>query len=145
MAAVSAVRTTTSTQTSSGECPTGIRLGLVLSSVYISVFLMSLDRLIVTTAVPAITNEFDSLRDVGWYGDAYLLTSCAFQLLFGKLYSFYPIRLVFAFSVLLFEIGSVLCGAAPGSVGFIVGRAIHGVGSAGIFTGGAFTSNVTWR
>ncbi|KAI0435462.1 hypothetical protein F5Y09DRAFT_293609 [Xylaria sp. FL1042] len=117
MAAVSAVRATTSTKTSSGECPTDVRLGLVLSSVYISVFLMSLDRLIVTTAVPAITNGFDPLRDVGRYGDAYLLTSCAFQLLFGKLYSFYPIRLVFAFSVLLFEIGSALSGAAPGSVG----------------------------
>ena len=118
------------------EYPTGLRFALVLSSVYITIFLVSLDRLIVTTAIPAITNEFDSLPDVGWYGSAYLLTSCAFQLLFGKLYRFYPIRAVYAISVLLFEIGSALCGAAPSSVAFILGRAIQGVGSAGIFSGG---------
>ncbi|KAI1283672.1 major facilitator superfamily domain-containing protein [Xylaria sp. FL0933] len=117
------------------EYPTGVRLALVLSSVYISVFLVSLDRLIVTTAIPAITNEFNSLPDVGWYGSAYLLTSCAFQLLFGKLYRFYPIRGVYATSVVLFEVGSALCGAAPSSVAFIFGRAIQGVGSAGIFAG----------
>jgi hypothetical protein len=56
--------TTTSTKTNS-EYPTGLRLALVLSSVYISLFLVSLDRLIVTTAIPAITNEFNSLPDVG--------------------------------------------------------------------------------
>ncbi|KAI0969787.1 major facilitator superfamily domain-containing protein [Xylaria arbuscula] len=118
------------------EYPTGFRLALVLSSVYISIFLVSLDRLIVTTAIPAITNEFNSLPDVGWYGSAYLLTSAAFQLLFGKLYRFYPIRATYATSVVLFEIGSALCGAAPSSIAFIFGRAIQGVGSAGIFSGG---------
>ncbi|GAP89073.1 putative MFS aflatoxin efflux [Rosellinia necatrix] len=134
-AELTTAQTTTSTNTNH-EYPTGIRLGLVLSSVYISLFLVSLDRLIVTTAIPAITNEFDSLPDVGWYGAAYLLTSCAFQLLFGKLYSFYPIRAVYAIAVLLFEVGSALCGAAPNSIALIIGRAIQGVGSAGIFAGG---------
>ncbi|KAI0491193.1 major facilitator superfamily domain-containing protein [Xylaria cf. heliscus] len=134
-AELTTAQTTTSTKTTQ-EYPTGLRLVLVLSSVYISLFLVSLDRLIVTTAIPAITNEFDSLPDVGWYGAAYLLTSCAFQLLFGKLYSFYPIRVVYALSVVLFEVGSALCGAAPSSVAFIVGRAVQGVGSAGIFAGG---------
>ncbi|KAI1170122.1 major facilitator superfamily domain-containing protein [Nemania sp. FL0916] len=133
-AELTAAQTATSTRTN-GEYPTGLRLGLLLSSVYISIFLVSLDRLIVTTAIPAITNEFDSLPDVGWYGAVYLLTSCAFQLLFGKLYSFYPIRVVYASSVVLFEVGSALCGAAPSSIAFIVGRAIQGVGSAGIFAG----------
>ncbi|KAI3323299.1 putative MFS aflatoxin efflux pump [Xylariaceae sp. AK1471] len=127
--------TTTSTRTNH-EYPTGLRLALVLSSLYITIFLISLDRLIITTAIPAITDEFNSLPDVGWYGSAYLLTSCAFQLLFGKLYSFYPIRTVYASSVVLFEVGSALCGAAPNSIAFIIGRAIQGVGSAGIFAGG---------
>ncbi|KAI1823150.1 major facilitator superfamily domain-containing protein [Xylaria intraflava] len=119
------------------EYPTGLRLVLILASVFSAVFLVSLDRLIVTTAIPAITNEFNSLPDVGWYGSAYLLTSCAFQLLFGKLYSFYPIRVLYAGSVFLFEVGSALCGAAPNSVALIVGRAIQGVGSAGMLGGGS--------
>ncbi|KAI1259344.1 major facilitator superfamily domain-containing protein [Xylariaceae sp. FL1019] len=129
------MQTTTSTKTRE-EYSTGVRLALVLSSAFVSIFLVSLDRLIVTTAIPAITDQFHSLPDVGWYGSAYLLTSAAFQLLFGKLYGFYPIRAVFGSSVILFEVGSAICGAAPNSIAFILGRAIQGIGSAGIFAGG---------
>lgn len=64
-----------------------------------------------------------------------MLTNCAFQLSFGKLYSFYSVKTVFLTAVALFEIGSVICGAAPSSTAFIVGRAISGVGSAGIMSG----------
>ncbi|KAI1336204.1 putative MFS aflatoxin efflux pump [Xylariaceae sp. FL0016] len=117
------------------EYPTGLKLALLISSVMVSMFLVSLDRLIISTAIPAITDEFSSLQDVGWYGSAYLLTTCAFQLLFGKLYSFYPVRAVFMTTILLFEIGSAVCGSAPNSMAFIIGRAIQGVGSAGIFSG----------
>jgi MFS family permease len=86
-------------------------------------------------AIPQITNEFDSLSDVGWYGSAYLLTCCAFQLLFGKIYTFYPVKTVMLGSILLFEVGSVICGAAPNSTAFIVGRALAGIAAAGIFAG----------
>jgi MFS family permease len=86
-------------------------------------------------AIPQITNDFNSLPDVGWYGSAYLLTCCSFQLLCGKLYTFYPVKAVLLTNVLLFEVGSVICGAAPSSTAFIVGRAISGIGAAGIFAG----------
>ncbi|KAI0379851.1 putative MFS aflatoxin efflux pump [Hypomontagnella monticulosa] len=119
--------------------PSGIRLALVMFSVFVSMFLLALDRLIVTTAIPAITDEFHSLPDVGWYGSAYLLTSCAFQLLFGKIYTFFSVKVIFLVTIFLFEAGSALCGAAPNSVAFIVGRAIQGVGSAGIFSGSITT------
>ena len=42
------------------------------------------DRTIIATAIPTITDDFHALNDVGWYGSAYMLTSCAFQLFFGK-------------------------------------------------------------
>ncbi len=86
-------------------------------------------------AVPQITDEFNSLPDVGWYGSAYLLTCCSFQLLFGKLYTFFSVKIVLLSSVTLFEVASVVCGAAPSSAAFIVGRAFSGVGAAGIFAG----------
>ncbi|KAI1377468.1 putative MFS aflatoxin efflux pump [Hypoxylon crocopeplum] len=117
------------------DYPTGIRLALVMLSVFVSMFLLALDRLIISTAIPAITDEFHSLPDVGWYGSAYLLTTCAFQLLFGKVYTFFPVRITFLATIFLFEAGSAICGAAPNSVAFILGRAIQGVGSAGIFSG----------
>lgn len=93
------------------------------------------DRLIISTAIPEITNEFNSVTDIGWYGSAYLLTNCAFQLLFGKLYTFFSIKGTFLASIVLFEIGSAICGAAPSSISFIIGRAIAGLGSAGIMAG----------
>ena len=64
-----------------------------------------------------------------------MITSCAFQLLFGKIYSFYSPKWVFLTAIALFEVGSVVCGAAPNSPAFIVGRAIAGLGSAGVFSG----------
>jgi hypothetical protein len=66
---------------------------------------------------------------------AYLLTTCAFQLFFGKLYTFFSIKWVFLIALVIFEIGSAICGAAPNSAALIIGRAIAGVGSAGIFSG----------
>lgn len=93
------------------------------------------DRLIISTAIPQITDDFHSATDIGWYGSAYMLTNCAFQLSFGKLYTFYSVKTVFLTAIALFEIGSAICGAAPSSVAFIVGRAISGVGSAGIMSG----------
>lgn len=86
-------------------------------------------------AIPIITDEFNSLDDVGWYGSAYLLTCCAFQLLFGKLYTLFSVKGVFLTSIVLFEAASALCGAAPNSIAFIIGRAVSGIGAAGIFAG----------
>ncbi|KAL2215028.1 putative MFS aflatoxin efflux pump [Thermoascus aurantiacus ATCC 26904] len=115
--------------------PSTLRTVLLLISVFGTMFLVALDRTIISTAIPQITDEFNSLADVGWYGSAYLLTCCAFQLLFGKLYTYYSVRGVMLTSTLLFEAASAICGAAPNSVAFIVGRAIAGVGAAGIFAG----------
>ncbi|KAK7954876.1 major facilitator superfamily domain-containing protein [Apiospora saccharicola] len=117
------------------DYPTGVRLALILLSIFVSMFLVALDRLIISTAIPQITDDFHSLPDVGWYGSAYLLTTCSFQLMFGKLYTFFSVKTIFLATVVLFEIGSAICGAAPNSVVFIVGRAIAGVGAAGIFSG----------
>ncbi|KAK0751939.1 major facilitator superfamily domain-containing protein [Schizothecium vesticola] len=113
----------------------GVKLFLLLTSLFVSMFLIALDRLIISTAIPEITNEFKSVTDIGWYGSAYLLTNCAFQLLFGKLYTFFSIKGTFLVSIVLFEIGSAICGAAPSSISFIIGRAIAGLGAAGIMAG----------
>ncbi|KAI1372458.1 MFS general substrate transporter [Hypoxylon crocopeplum] len=115
--------------------PSGLKLVLILSSTFISMFLVSLDRTIITTAIPRISDDFSSSTDIGWYGSAYLLTTCAFQLLLGKVYSFYSIKNTFLASVFFFEVGSAVCGAAPSSTVFIVGRAIGGLGAAGITSG----------
>ncbi|KAL8857059.1 MAG: hypothetical protein Q9178_006351 [Gyalolechia marmorata] len=117
------------------EYPSGAKLTIITVSLCLSVLLMALDNTIIATAIPKITDRFNSLDDVGWYGSAYLLTTCAFQLFFGKLYTFFSIKWVYLTAIAIFELGSLVCGAAPTSVALIIGRAIAGVGSAGIFSG----------
>ncbi|KAL9603377.1 MAG: hypothetical protein Q9219_001239 [cf. Caloplaca sp. 3 TL-2023] len=117
------------------EYPSGAKLAVITTALCLSVLLMALDNTIIATAIPRITDQFNSLNDVGWYGSAYLLTTCAFQLLFGKFYTFFSIKWVYLIAIGIFELGSLVCGAAPTSVALIIGRAIAGIGSAGIFSG----------
>jgi MFS family permease len=93
------------------------------------------DKSILATAVPRITDDFNSLSDIGWYGSSYMLTLCACQMFWGRIYTFYPTKATFIAAVAVFEIGSALCGAAPSSSVLILGRAIAGAGSAGISNG----------
>ncbi|EXK78205.1 hypothetical protein FOQG_17101 [Fusarium oxysporum f. sp. raphani 54005] len=113
----------------------GWKLTLVMIGLCSAVFCMALDNTIIATAIPRITDEFHALDDLGWYGSAYLLTTCSFQLFFGKLYSFYSVKWVFLVAIGFFELGSLVCGAAPTSTALIIGRSLAGIGSAGIFSG----------
>ncbi|KAF2189830.1 MFS general substrate transporter, partial [Zopfia rhizophila CBS 207.26] len=115
--------------------PRPAKVAIIMSSLYIAIFLVALDRTILGTAIPQITNQFHSIGDIGWYGSAYMLTSCGFILLYGRIYTFFSTKWVFLSGLILFEIGSAICGAAPSSTVLIVGRAIAGFGSSGIFTG----------
>ncbi|KAB8292520.1 hypothetical protein EYC80_008230 [Monilinia laxa] len=117
------------------EHPGTAALAFLTIGICLSVFLISLDRTIVTTAIPYISGEFKSYADVGWYGSAYLLTACAFQPLYGRIFTLFSIKWTYLTANVLFELGSLICGVAPNSVTLIVGRAIAGVGSAGILTG----------
>ncbi|KAL8649119.1 MAG: hypothetical protein Q9210_004591 [Variospora velana] len=118
-----------------GQYPSAKIVAVVMVALYLVMFLVALDRTIISTAVPRITEDFNSLSDVGWYGSAYLLTACAFQLQFGRIYTSYHTKWVLMFAIGTFEVGSAICGAAPNSAAFIIGRAIAGAGSAGVFSG----------
>jgi MFS family permease len=65
-----------------------------------------------------------------------MLTTACFNPISGRVYQLYSTKWVFLLSIMIFEAGSALCGAAPSSTAFIIGRAIAGLGSAGIFSGG---------
>jgi hypothetical protein len=54
----------------------GIPLALTLIALSSAVFCVALDMTIIATAIPRITDEFHALQDIGWYGSAYLLTTC---------------------------------------------------------------------
>ncbi|KAL8666226.1 MAG: hypothetical protein Q9168_007534 [Polycauliona sp. 1 TL-2023] len=119
----------------SPDYPGSWKLASITIALCMAIFLVALDTTIVAAATPRITDHFKKLEDVGWYGSAYLLTICAFQLAFGKCYSIFSIKSVFLTAIAIFELGSLICGVAPSSNALIIGRAIAGMGCAGIFSG----------
>ncbi|OJI81769.1 hypothetical protein ASPTUDRAFT_126472 [Aspergillus tubingensis CBS 134.48] len=123
----SASQATTSTET--------WRLAIVIVSLCCGTFLVALDTTIISVAVPSISTTFQAFDDVGWYGSAYLLTVTAFQPAFGNVFQLFDAKATYLSVAVLFEAGSVLCAASPSSTAFIVGRAITGVGAAGLYQG----------
>ena len=117
------------------DYPKSMQLFLISMSLCLSIFCLALDNTIISTAIPRITDEFKALNDVGWYASAYLLTTCAFQLLFGKLYTYFSLKWIYLSCLFIFEVGSAVCGSAPNSTALIIGRAVAGLGCAGLFSG----------
>lgn len=54
---------------------------------------------------------------------------------FGRIYTFFNVKHTYITAIIIFEIGSVVCAAAPNSVTLIIGRAVAGVGAAGLMGG----------
>ncbi|RHZ44675.1 MFS-type gliotoxin efflux transporter gliA [Aspergillus thermomutatus] len=117
------------------QYPSGFALTVIMAGLVAAIFLISLDTTIVSTAIPRITDEFHTVADIGWYGSAFFLTLASFQGTWGKIYRYFPLKLSFVAAVLLFEVGSLICAVAQNSVTLIVGRAIAGIGAAGISSG----------
>ena len=133
--------TTTSTEASvegpedESKYPTGLPLILLTVGLCLGTFVVAIDNTIIATAIPRITTVFNSLDDIGWYGSAYLLTTASLQPSLGKVYSFFNVKWTYIMSVFIFEVGSVICGAAVTSEMLIIGRAIAGIGGSGLFSG----------
>jgi MFS family permease len=83
-----------------------------------------------------MTNLGDAASDLAWYPAAYTLALCALTPVAGKMATVFPLDLVYNFSTVIFLVGSILCGWAPNSSAFIAGRAIAGIGAAGVASNG---------
>lgn len=106
------------------------------SSIYLSQYAnVYFSQTIVATAIPKITDEFHGLAEVSWYSSAFFMTLGGFQSAWGKAYKYFPLKTSFLLAIFIFELGSLICGVAPNSKTLIVGRAIAGVGAAGLGSG----------
>ncbi len=105
-----------------------------LVAVCTGVFMLLLDITIVNVALPDIQRDLDtSLSDLRWVIDAYALSLAALLLTAGSLADLYGRRLVFTIGIVLFGIGSFLCGIAPTVLALTLSRAAQGVGGAAMF------------
>ncbi|GMK56868.1 hypothetical protein CspeluHIS016_0307080 [Cutaneotrichosporon spelunceum] len=112
-----------------------LRFWGVLVSLLISIFLFALDQLIVATAIPKITEEFNALSQLTWLANGFFLPLFALNLIYAQLLQIFPSKHVIMLAVFVFELGSLVCGVAPNINVLILGRAIAGAGAAGIFSG----------
>ncbi|KAG9792244.1 MFS-type transporter grgE [Exophiala dermatitidis] len=117
------------------DYPSAFPLAMIVVALALSIFLVALDMTIVATAIPRITDQFHSLDQVGWYGSAFFLTIGSFQATWGKLYKYFPLKISYLASIIIFEVGSLICAVANDSTTLIVGRAVAGMGGAGIASG----------
>ncbi|KAK2595437.1 hypothetical protein QQS21_006847 [Conoideocrella luteorostrata] len=115
--------------------PHGLKLVLIIVALCLAIFLVALDQTIIAPALGAITAQFQSVKDIGWYGSAYLLTTTALQPMYGAVYKLFNVKMVYLGAVFIFEVGSLVSAVAPTSTAFIVGRAVAGIGTAGLFSG----------
>jgi EmrB/QacA subfamily drug resistance transporter len=106
-----------------------------LVAVAVGVFMLLLDVTIVNVALPDIERSLDaSLADLQWVIDAYALTLAALLLTAGSLADLYGRRRVFALGIVVFTLGSLLCGLAPSPLFLTLARAGQGVGGAIMFS-----------
>ncbi|KAI5476146.1 Major facilitator transporter-like protein [Pseudohyphozyma bogoriensis] len=95
-------------------------------------FVIALDQTILSTALPRIASDFDAFSLQGWVSSAYVLTQTTFILIFAQSIRVLPAKHVLLGTVVVFEIGSIVCATAHNVYVLIVGRAVSGVGGGGI-------------
>lgn len=107
---------------------------IVFTCFALAVFLIALDTTIVSTAIPAIATEFASLDQIAWIGSGFFLTSTSFSPIYGSMCDIFGRKPTFLAGIIIFEIGSLMCGLAPSMVVLILGRIVAGVGGGGVFS-----------
>jgi EmrB/QacA subfamily drug resistance transporter len=108
------------------------KLMLVFAGVMLGMFLAALDQTIVATALPTIVGDLGGANHLSWVVTAYLLASTATTPLWGKLGDMFGRKTVFQVSIVIFLIGSVLCGQAHSMIELITFRGLQGLGGGGL-------------
>ncbi|OOQ89032.1 MFS transporter [Penicillium brasilianum] len=108
---------------------------LIVFTILSSTFLFALDNTIVADVQSPIVETFGEVDKLSWLGVAFVLSGSATILTWGKLYGIFSVKWLYLSSLLLFEIGSAICGAALNMNMLIVGRAVAGLGGSGMYLG----------
>src|SRR3954453_3662751 len=118
----------------SASAPTA-RIGPVFGGLMLAMVLASLDQTIVSTALPTIVGELGGFTELSWVVTAYLLTSTVSTPIYGKLGDLYGRKRIFLFAIVVFLLGSALCGLAQDMGQLIAFRALQGIGGGGLMVG----------
>ncbi|GAB1319699.1 Vacuolar basic amino acid transporter 5 [Madurella fahalii] len=112
----------------------GVRLGLIVSGLWLSLFLCALETTIVSTSLVHISNDLEEFGDSGWIVVAYLLTYNAFILIWSKLSDTFGTKWLLLLANAIFCVFSIACAVAQTMLQLIVFRALQGVGGSGLYS-----------
>ncbi|WP_448097522.1 MDR family MFS transporter [Luteibacter yeojuensis] len=107
-------------------------LRLLFTALMLVMLLAALDQTIVSTALPTIVGEMGGLSQLSWVVTSYLLTSTVVVPLYGKFGDLFGRKIVLQTAIVIFLLGSVLCGLAQDMTQLILMRALQGLGGGGL-------------
>src|SRR5579884_2336796 len=114
------------------DAPQRERVRLIFGALLLVLLLASLDQTIVSTALPTIVGDLGGIAHLSWVVTAYLLASTVAGPLYGKLGDLYGRKTLLQIAIVLFLIGSALCGISQSMVELIAFRALQGLGGGGL-------------
>jgi EmrB/QacA subfamily drug resistance transporter len=107
-------------------------LAVIFGALMLAMLLGALDQTIVSTALPTIVGDLGGLTELSWVVTGYILTSTIATPLYGKIGDLYGRKTIFQASIVIFLVGSMLCGLAQNMTELIGFRALQGVGAGGL-------------
>jgi multidrug resistance protein len=105
---------------------------LVLASVMLAMFMGAIEATIVSTAMPAIVADLGGFTLYSWVFSSYLLMNSVTVLIYGKLSDLFGRKPILFFGIIIFLIGSILCGFADSMKMLIIFRLIQGFGAGAV-------------
>ncbi|MFG2147425.1 DHA2 family efflux MFS transporter permease subunit [Streptomyces sp. NPDC048696] len=105
---------------------------VAIGALLLGMLLAALDQTIVSTALPTIVSDLGGMEHLSWVVTAYMLASTAATPLWGKLGDQYGRKKLFQAAIVLFLVGSALCGVAQNMAQLIAFRAVQGLGGGGL-------------
>jgi EmrB/QacA subfamily drug resistance transporter len=109
------------------------RILAIYAGLMVTLALAALDQTIVATALPRIVSDLGGITQYSWVFTAYMLTSTVTVPLYGKLGDVYGRKNLFLFAIVVFLLGSALCGLAQTMTQLVLFRAVQGIGAGGLF------------
>jgi len=111
---------------------TRTRIVIITIALMLGLFMSSMEVTVVSTAMPTIVGDLGGMALYSWVFSAYMLTSTTTIPIFGKLSDLYGRRPVYAAAMLIFLVGSLLCGQATSMTQLVAFRALQGLGAGGV-------------
>lgn len=112
--------------------PSQREVRIVFAGLLLALTLASLDQNIVAVALPQIASDLGGLNHLSWVVTSFLVTTTATTPLYGKLSDMYGRKPLFVVAIVIFLIGSCLCGLSRSMIELVVYRGIQGVGAGGL-------------